>query len=153
MAFPSTIGSKPDSLDTAWAQARAYAGSVKQRSVSITAASNAGAVSAVEIIALAADLATARENLARIAAVPGIGAYAQAQVSDATLDVAAAFTAMVNAIDATRTWIVTNFPKDGSGYLLAAQFDGTGRITYRTFDTVQLAGLRTQLAALIATID
>lgn len=153
MAFPSTIGSKPDSLDAAWQLARGTAGSLKQRSINLNTASLAGPVSADVIIAYCENLANCRDTFARIAAVPGIVAYAREQVNDPALDVTAAFTAMVNAIDATRSWIVTNFPHDGGNYLLASQFDVNGRQVYRTFDTATLAGFRAQLAALIATID
>ena len=45
-----------------------------------------------------------------------------------------------------------NFPASG-GFLLASSFDGNGRVVERQFDSASLAGFRTQLAALIATID
>jgi hypothetical protein len=153
MAFPSSVGTKADSLADAWERARAVAASVKQSAQNLNALSLAGPVAGPSIIRFCGDLADARDVFTRLAAVPGLGAYAQEQVADPALDIAASFNAMVSAIDATRSWITTNFPKDGGGYLLALQFNGQGRTIERTFDTATLAGFRTQLAALIATID
>ena len=60
---------------------------------------------------------------------------------------------MATQLNATRDWIIANFPKDASGYLLYQQFDASGNVTVRQLSTASLAGLRTVLAALIATID
>jgi hypothetical protein len=129
------------------------AGAVKQGAQTLVALSNAGPVGAAQIIRFCADLADARDLFTRLAAVPGLGAYAQEQIANPSLNIATEFTAMATAIDNARSWIVTNFPKDASGYLLAMQFDANGRTNERLFDTASLAQLRTQLTALIATID
>jgi hypothetical protein len=153
MAFPSSVGTKSDSLADAWERARAVASSVKQQAQNLNALSLAGPVAGPSIIRFCGDLADARDVFTRLAAVPGLGAYAQEQVADPALNVANEFNAMVAAIDATRTWITANFPKDAGSYLLAVSFDANGRTVERTFDSAALAGFRTQLAALIATID
>jgi hypothetical protein len=153
MAFPSSVGSKADSLADAWERARAVAASVKQSAQNLNTLSAGGPISGMSIIRFCGDLADAKDVFTRLAAVPGLGAYAQEQVATPGLDVAAEFTAMVSAIDAVRTWITTNFPKDGGGFLLAVSFDANGRTVERTFDTATLTGFRAQLAALIATID
>lgn len=153
MPFPSAGGTKADSLADAWERARAVAASVKQQATNLSTLSAAGPISGMSIIRFCGDLADARDTFTRLAAVPGLGAYAQEQVATPGLDVVAEFNAMGAAIDATRTWITTNFPKDAGNYLLAVQFTAQGRTTERTFDSESLAGFRTQLAALIATID
>lgn len=152
MAFPSTVGTKPDTLDSAWTRARSLAGSLKQRAQNLNSLSLAGVVPAGLITQFCTLLADTRDQFAAIGAVPGLGAYAQEQVGDVGLNVATEFAAMTTAIDNTSAWIVANFPASG-GFLLASSFDGNGRVVERTFDSASLAGFRTQLAALIATID
>jgi hypothetical protein len=151
MAFPSASGTQAETLESAWAGARATASKVKQIAQQIRAASVAGPVAAQQLLDFLAQLATQQERLAACAAVTGIGSYAQQQFP--SLNLSAEFSSMQTAITNVRTWMVNNFPKDGSGYLLARQFDGTGRTTDRTFSTAALADFRTQLDGLIATID
>lgn len=153
MAFPSTTGTKPDTLANAWEGARGVAAQVKSRAAGLKAQSLAGDVGSSAILDFVTGLADAKVLLTRYAAAPGLAAYAQAQVNDNALDVAASFTAMSTQIDACGAWVIANFPKDGSGYLLAKQFNGGGRTVDRQFNTASLAGFRTQLDALIATID
>jgi hypothetical protein len=152
MAFPSSVG-VPYILANAWDSARKFAGQLKISATNLRAASLAGPVTSSDILNFQVLMADIKAQLAVVAAVPGLAAYAQAQVNNPSLDVAAAFTAMSNAIDNTGSWVITNFPKDGSGFLLSQTFNGGGRPTDRTFTTVTLAGFRTQLDALIATID
>lgn len=153
MAFPSSSGTKSDDLSRAWNLARDAAARAKASATSVRDVSAAGLIFAQAIVNLMSTLASVRDDLARAAAVTGIAAYAQMQVNDPALNVAAEFTAMTNAIDAVRTWIATNFPKDGSGFLLYHSFDAQGRVTSRTLSPAQTAGLRTQLDVLIGTID
>lgn len=151
MTFPSATGTQAETLESAWAGARATASKVKQMCQGIRVASLAGPVAAQQLLDFMAQLATQQERLTACAGVPGIGAYAQQQFP--ALNLPAEFSAMQSAITNVRTWMVDNFPKDGSGFLLARQFDAAGRTTDRTFSTAALAGFRTQLDALIATID
>lgn len=153
MAFPSTVGTKPDTLSDAWEGARSTAGLVKLLSQNLKALSLAGNVPSSNIKNYLTELSQAKTILVRYGAVPGLAAYAQAQVNDNTLDVSASFTAMINAIDACGSWVLTNFPKDASGYLLAEQWNANGTTVDRLFSTATLANFRTQLDGLIATID
>ena len=153
MAFPSSQGSKPNTLSQALENISAAAGSVKSAAQQIKAASLSGPIGANNVITYVGDLADWRDRISTLAATPGLAAYAQAQYNDGTLDIVAAFNAMLTQIDATRSWVVTNFPKDGSGNLLEKKFDANGRVSLNTFSTATLATFRTQLDALIATID
>jgi glycosylphosphatidylinositol transamidase (GPIT) subunit GPI8 len=90
--------------------------------------------------------------LQRDSAVPGIVAYAQSQYNDGTYDVATEFTNMVNALNAVVTWVVSNMPKDGSGFLLAHTINADGSRVARVFTPAQTAGLTTALNAAIAQI-
>lgn len=97
-----------------------------------------------------------RASLVAAAASPGIAAYAQTAKQDATLDVVAAFNAVVAAIDAVTNWLRDNFPKAGTGELLAKRWDNAAApttIVDATFTQAQTAAFRTQLAALAATIN
>lgn len=153
MAFPSTSGSHPDTLDRAWDGARSVAAQIKQQAQTLKDRSLLGPVDSSAILFFINSVADAKLFLIRYAAVPGIAAYAQAQVGDATLNVATEFNAMVAALDTLRDWAMANFPKDANGFLLAKQFSADGRTTDRQFNTASLATFRTQLDALTATID
>lgn len=157
MSFPSSAGTRQDSLSLAWTSARSVAATIKDRATSLNTASLAGPVGSSAILDFATYLADAKANLQRAASTGGIAAYAQAQINDNTINIATEFSNMMTAIDGITSWIITNFPKDtvSGTFLLAKQFagDNSGRTTDRTFTTAQLAGLRTALNTLIAAID
>lgn len=153
MAFPSDTGTRTDDLEGAWRRARRVAATVKERSNAIRTLSAAGTLDASTLLSYSVLLADAKVDLERCAAVPGIAAYAQSQVSDPTLDVVAEFSSMLSAVTATINWIVTNFPKSPSGFAEAYTLLATGRYSARVFAAAQTATLRTQLDSLIATID
>lgn len=153
MAFPSATGTRAETLSSAWEGARSIASKIKSQCVALKASSLAGDIGAYTVLNFLRNMADSRARLAILAAVPGLAAYAQAQLNDNTLNVATEFAGMVNAVDGLRTWIITNFPKDGNGYLLRDQLDAEGRMVERMFSTVAMAGLRTQLDAVTASID
>jgi len=119
----------------------------------LRADSAAGDVAADRVTRFVAMLSDSLDNLALAVAVPGLLAYAQEQLNDPTFQVVTEYTAARNEMTACRDWIVSNFPADGSGYLLYHQFGVGGRINVRMFSPAALAGLRTQLDALLATLD
>lgn len=153
MAFPSDIGTKQDDLTRAWRAARSWAGSIKGRAQGLRAASAGGTATSGMILDFATYLADAKVELQKAAAVPGIAAYAQAQLNDPALNIAAEFTAMTTQIDACRDWIIANFPKDGNGWILAVTFQADGRQVNRVFTVGATSGLRSALDALLAAID
>lgn len=154
MGFPSHSGVRQQDLAVAWNTARAIAGAIKEGANTLRTASAAGPVTGRSIIKFSAELADHQTQLSLLAQVPGLGAYAQQQISDETFDIGATYAAMSAQITATISWITTNMPKDGSGYLLIESFDGqTGKTVGRTFSTAQTTTLRTVLEALVATID
>ena len=153
MAFPSSTGAHQQNLSQAWDRARADAASMRFNAVSVRDRGQAGTLLAYEVIQLAQTLADALDQFANSAALPGIAQYAQEQIGDQEIDIIAEFVAMRDAAIATRNWITTNFPQDGSGYLLFYKFDVNGRILNRTLTTGQVAALIPVLDALIATVD
>ena len=144
MAFRAT---KP----TAYTTAKSTAAQAKQLAQQSRDAMAAGTVSGNVIRQLLDRLLIAKTTFQSVAAVPGIAAYAQAQEGDGAYDVAAEFTAMTDAIDDVGAWILANVPTSG-GYVQMEQWSASG-VSVRQFTTAQTAGLRTQLDALIATID
>lgn len=153
MAFPSTSGSVPLTLEAAWQQARSVAASVKATANNILALIAAGPVSSIQLVGLPGYMNQQNTILTQCGAVSGIAAYAQAQVGNAGLNVPAAFSAMQTAMTNVSNWVTTNFPKDGSNNLLYQQYNGGGNFAYLSFTQAQLAGLVTVLNALVATID
>lgn len=155
VAFPSSTGTRQQSLVQALAILRDVAAQVKARSASLNASCAAGDVGSSSLLDYATFLADAKLALNTASSVTGIAAYAQQQIGDDTFDIVESFTTMVAQIDATTAWFVANFPKDGNGFLLAKIFAGAnnGRTQDRQFTPAQTAGLRTVLVALIATID
>lgn len=125
---------------------------IKQGSQAMRATAT-GTTSAAAILTYLQELNTLRGQIAALAATPGIVEYARTEYNDPGLDVIAEYTATLAQIDDTRAWIVTNFPKDAQGNLLDEKFDANGQRVPNTFSAAQLATFRTQLDALIATID
>lgn len=150
MPFPS---SDTATTSDALLALRQGASQIKSQTTQIRAQSLTGTLSANLIVVYLGYLRAVRARMVALAATPSLAAYAQQQLGNASFDVAAAFTAMTAALDATTSWVATNLPKDGSGYLLAVQMDAQGVTTDRVFDSATLAGFRTQLDALLATIS
>ena len=150
MAFPSS--SAAPNLASALIQAMNAAANVKSRTVSLSVASSSGPVSAGQILDYVTFLADAKLVFTSVSQVSGIAAYAQAQLGNPGLDIAAEFTSMTTALDSVIGWVQTNFPKNGGGFLLAFTMNAQGRTVFRTFTTADLATFRTQLDSLAATI-
>lgn len=153
MPFPASNGSIPLTLDAAWALARSTAQQVQQQAQQLNAQISAGPVSAQIIVNSCAFFATLNVTLTQCAAVAGLAAYAQTQVGNPGLDVVGAFSSMQAALVAVGSWIMTNFPKDGSGNLLYVKFNASGVPQYLSLTQAQLAPLATLLTALSATIN
>lgn len=144
MSFRAT---KPNAYDLA----KSYAAELKRLCQDTKAATLAGPISANVIRQLFDKLLSVDDAFDTVAAIPGLAAYAKAQEGDVNYDVAAAFTAMTDAIDNVISWIITTIPTSG-GFVLLEEWTVDG-VDVRTFSTAQTANLRTQLDALIATID
>lgn len=152
MALPSSTGTKPYSPAEALRLIVRLATLVKADAQSIRAASLSGPIGGGQIIQYAQDLSAHRAQIAALLAVTGLDAQAREQFG-VLFDIAAEGTAVLNAMAGVRDWIVTNFPKDGNGWILYQSLDAEARIQIRTFTTAQLATFRAQMDALIATID
>ena len=95
-----------------------------------------------------------RSTSAAFGSVPSAMAdFAKAQESDPDYDATAAFTAMKAAVDDTLTTLIAGVPKDGDGYVLDRQMDGSGLVTPRLLTAEQKSALNTKLDAIIAAIE
>ena len=85
--------------------------------------------------------------------VPGLNAYAQAQIPGYAGTMTSDIDAVIAGIQACIDWVVANFPKDSTNtWVLAYSINADGTRNPRNFSTAQTAGLRTNLNALIALI-
>jgi hypothetical protein len=152
MAFPSSSGTNALGLSQALQNAQNIAGQIKQQAQAFAAQAIGPGIVASQLVGIPALWTSYNTALSTYGAVPGMQAYAQAQLGNVSLDIASAFTAMQAAITSTVAWIQANFPASG-GFLQYVQFRIDGNLTYTTFTPAQLTGFLTQLNALIATIN
>lgn len=150
MAFPS--GKTKDTLNKALNDTQIIARNLKQDAIDIRDTSLAGDISRKLIMEFPTKIADALDIWSVASAKTGIAQYAKDQLEDQTLTIGADFTSMVTTATGVRDWIITNFPNTG-GLLLERSFDVNGRMVLGTLTTVQTAGLRIELDALIATIE
>lgn len=148
MPFPASAQTQADAL----AMARRTATTLKSYAQKVRDVMVANTVSANQVENVMGEFKSAIEVWDAAKAVPGIAAYAQAQYDDATLDIAAEFTAMLTAAQAVRDWVIANVPTDASGWVLLHKYEIDGAITVRQFTPAQTAGLRTALDSFIVTI-
>jgi hypothetical protein len=95
-----------------------------------------------------------KSDLQTAAAVPGIATYAQTQEGDGGYNVAAEFTAMINACTGvinTITGLIPTAVSGGQSYVAVEQWTAAG-ITVRSFTPAQTLGLRNALDTFIATV-
>lgn len=83
----------------------------------------------------------------------GLLAYAQNELNDNTINLSSEFTTMRAQIVATQDWIVNNFPKDALGNLAVYAFNTNKQYVDINLTAGQLTAFKTQLNALIVTID
>jgi len=133
---------------------RAIARSIKLIAQDLRNASAAGSILARRPVTVMENMTQMRTQLVTLAAVPGLGAYAQAQFGDGTLNIQAEWVAMRDAIDQFISWVSTNTPKDTvSGRWILVDEIVDGLRVDRSFTSAATATMRTALDALIATID
>jgi hypothetical protein len=148
MAYPASVLLLQKALAVANENALA-AKSIAQSAVAKLASN----VTSDVVLGLVDDLRLRLSVLNTCAATPGIGPYAQEQVSDPALNIGAEFNTMTAAIQDVVAWIVTNFPKDAGGRLLSHTINADGTRVPQSFTPAQTAGLTTRLNTLIAAIS
>lgn len=106
----------------------------------------AGNITGIDAMNMLANLNRVLVVFNEVAALPNIGPYVQDQFGNASYDVAAEFTAMVNALTAVQTWLKTNIPANAVSIV-------NGTLTGVTYTPAQTGTLRTLIAAAQATIN
>lgn len=106
----------------------------------------AGNITGIDAMNMMANLNRVIPVFQDIASLPNIGPYVQDQFGDANYNVAAEFSAMVNALVAMRNWLQTNIPSNAVSIV-------NGQLTGATYTPAQTAALRTLVASAQATID
>ena len=144
-------GGTTEQLSDVLAKIRAMARTVKGAAQSIHDHSAAGPLSARAIVEFSDNLMQTNEEFDRLKSLPGLVAYVKDQYDDQAYDIAAGFTTMQAAIVSVAAWVEANIPNDGR-WLLIEEIVG-GRVIQRDFGTAVTAPFRTELVALIATID
>lgn len=151
MAFPTTYGARPQ-LARALIDSIATAAQIKTTASNLSARSSAGPIIGRDVIEFATQLTDAVELFDKVRTNPGIDAYAKKEFNDANLDIGAEFSAMRSAALGVRDWIVTQYPAGADRSLKVMQFSN-GRFALTTLTTIEAEPLRTELDALVATID
>jgi len=93
----------------------------------------------------------ASEQFSSLSTTAGLAEYARSQENDGTYDVAAEFAAMQSAITAALSWMDANIPTSVTVGPPSTWGDGT--MVINEFTPAQTGGLRSKIAAVIATID
>lgn len=152
--FPSSIGTRPQSLDQAWVVLRNAVSAVKTKTTNLRTLAQVGNISSSQILDYATFLAEAKDVINAAASVSGIDVYVKQQINDQTFDFSTTLSTLLAQIAATTAWIVTNFPAP-NGFIAAKQFapDASGRTVDRTFTPSQTAGFVVALNGLIGAID
>lgn len=84
---------------------------------------------------------------------PGLTQYAADQEADPAYDVSAEFSTMQSAISSAMAWIEGNVPTNGLTAVAPSSWTAGGSLIENEFTPAQTSPLRTELSAVIATID
>lgn len=147
MAFPTL-----DLLSDSLIESQRIAKNIKVQAQSLHDASESQNIKRARVLRFIELLGSGLARLTAIRDVPGIGVYAQSQFNDGTLDIAVEFNSLRTQLQSTIDWAAANFPQSGN-YVLVDQLNTSGVVTPGVFTPAQTATLRTELLALIATIE
>jgi len=81
---------------------------------------------------------------------PGIAEVARIERNDPLYDMVAEMAAWRATLVALRDWVVANFPKDGTGYLLYQQISGDATVTNRQLTAAAVSAVVPLVDAVIA---
>lgn len=116
------------------------------------AQSLAGTVNVNTILQFVDNLKAALQVMAANASVPGLAAYAQAQIGVPSYDPVADYNTLVTQLNDCIAWVTSNFPKDTGGFMQAYTLNADGSRTQATFTSAQTAQLLTRINTALATL-
>lgn len=149
MAFPASTLTLANALDGV----RQTALRIKQQTQSLRIRSAAGDVPRADFVKLQRLLNQSVVQFDQFVTVPGLAQYAQDQLGDATLDLAAEYSAMRTAALTLRDWIFNAIPRSASGAAELRTVDAEGNEVDLVVTPAQSAGFRTEADSFIATIE
>lgn len=149
MPFP---GTSLNSLQSKWDTIKQTSGSIKDRSSLLNGLASITRAAVLNYAVFLADALQTLDAKTANANTNGLLEYARSQENNPTLDLAGLYSTMRTQIVATQDWIVTNFPNT-TGELRVYTFDVNKRYVDIVLTAPQLSSFKTQLQALIATID
>lgn len=144
MAFPT----QREMLSVGLARAQSQANSLKRIAQNNRDRMAAGNISGEGLLSLLDNLRGARDTFQAVRQLPGMAAYATAQLGE---DVTADFVAMENATTSAGSAILPLIRVGGN--LITQQIDAAGVRSEIEFTPAQTASIRTELDTLIAAID
>ena len=151
MGFPS---SSTPNLSISLSGAQNYAAAVKLQAATAVAYMAANTINTDYVFTILNQLSGVVTTMQSYESIPGLGAYAEANIQNYTGNIANDTAAMITAAQAAIAWVVANFPKDSTNtWILAYKLNADGTRTEATFSPTQTAGFQTALNALIATIS
>ncbi len=136
-----------------WVLARRESGELKESLTQHNDAMAAQGVSVAYLIGILNRLTASVKLFSDVKAIPNIVAYAQDQMGEPARDFGKELDAMIAACTAAETSIIRDIPKDPSRHMQERTISESGEIVEVTLTTAQTANVRTDLAAVIATID
>lgn len=137
----------------AYSDIKQYVYDVHQITLNLRNEAESFSVGANKIDQYVGQLKNIKADLELLKTTTGLGQFAKDQEADQSYDVVAEYNAMAAQLDLTIQWAIDNLPKDGSGYELTYTRDSAGNKIPRQFSPAQTATFRTQLDALLATIN
>ena len=91
-------------------------------------------------------------DFATLKVTPGIAQYAKDQENDQAYDVATEFNALESLVNTAVTNLAASLPVDSNGYLLLLKLQGSVK-DWRAFTSAQLAGIKSDLDAIILAVN
>lgn len=149
MPFP---GTSLNSLQSKWDTIKQTSGSVKDRSSLLNGLASITRATVLNYAVFLADALQTLDAKTANGTTNGLLEYARAQENNPSLDLTGTYSTMRTQIVATQDWIVANFPNT-TGELRVYTFDAGKRYIDIVLTAPQLSSFKTQLQALIATID
>ena len=105
-----------------------------------------------DLLGILETLKQASIDFATLKATPGIAQYAKDQENDQAYDVATEFNTLESLVNTAVINLAASLPVDSNGYLLLLKLQDSVK-DWRAFTPVQLAGIKSDLDAIILAVN
>ncbi len=151
MAFPTETTAR--SLAFVLTEAQSLALAMKRQAQQTSERSTTGNMTAGDVLTYQERLKDQADRLDVLKATPGIGQFAKNQFNDIMFDIAIEFDAMLLQVQVVLTWIRVNLPVSANGFVEERIIEADDTLTLKTFSSAQALTFRTELNALVASIN